>query len=374
MSRVCTFCVMDDSVTALRFDESGRCECCIDAERRRPHEWIVGAKGEQQLQTLIAELKQAGRGRAYDAMIGLSGGIDSAYLAHVAVRRYGLRVLAVHVDGGWNSAAAVHNIETMVRALDIDLRTFVVEWQEMRDIQLAFLRSSVFNQDIPQDHAFFSTLYRTAIEQRIGSFLSGVNFATENIMPPKFGPSYLDTHHIKALHARFGRERLLEFPLMSLQQFVWHSRVRKRLTVYRPLNFLPYDKEQARSQLQAEYGWRDYGGKHDESRFTKFYQDIFLPRKYGFDKRRLHLSSLIVAGAMSREVALSVLSTPVVEPLQARRETRFIAKKLGVSEHELQALIDAPPIDHFDYPNREYVQRALQRARDVLHSARRLLS
>ena len=349
--RICTFCVMDESNPAIAFDASGQCNCCRDALRRLPHEWWPGDEGKARMTQLATRLKAAGQGRPYDAMLGLSGGIDSAYLAHLAVRQLGLRVLAVHVDGGWNSEPAVRNIESIVRQLDIDLHTHVVEWQEMRDLQVAFLKSSVLNQDIPQDHAFFSTLYRTARRFGIRNFLSGVNFASESVVPPGWGHPSMDGKHAKAIHAQFGVIPLKGYPFMGLPEFLWLTRVRKQLTVHRPLNFMAYDKEAARHELTREYGWRDYGGKHCESRFTKFYQEIYLPQKFDFDKRRLHLSSLIVSGQMTRADALSELAEPIAVPEQVRRDIKFVAKKLGMDATELKTLIDLPAVSHLSYPN-----------------------
>ena len=369
--RICTFCVMDESNPAIAFDAAGQCNCCRDALARKPHEWRPNAEGAERLRLLAERLKVAGRGRRYDAMIGLSGGIDSAYLAHVAVRQLGLRVLAVHVDGGWNSEPAVRNIESLVRKLDLDLHTHVVEWQEMRDLQVAFLRASVLNQDIPQDHAFFSTLYRTAVRFGIRDFLSGVNFASESIVPMGWGYPSMDGKHARAIHRRFGTTRLHAYPFMGLAEFLWLTRVRRQLTVHRPLNELDYDKERARDDLTREYDWRDYGGKHSESRFTKFYQDIYLPRKFGFDKRRLHLSSLIVSGQMTRAAALAELATPIIAADQARRDTRFVAKKLALAVDELERLIDSPPKSHFDYPNQMAWFRRLSTLKNIARRFKR---
>ena len=353
--QVCSFCVMESSIPAITFDENGQCSCCKSSLARMPNEYWPGPEGQNKMADMVLKLKKEGQGKQYDAMIGLSGGIDSAYLAHLMVRKYGLRVLAVHVDGGWNSAPAVRNIETIARKLDLDLYTYVVEWQEMQDIQLAFLRASVLNQDNPQDHAFFSTLYRTAIEKNIKYFLSGVNFASENIIPPEWGHPYMDAKHIKAIHAQFGRQKLNSFPFMGLPEFIWHSRIIKRLKIYKPLNNINYCKDKAKQDLQNEYGWVDYGGKHHESRFTKFYQEIYLPLKYGFDKRRLHLSSLIVSGQLKRESALNELETQISTPLQIKRDTCFIAKKLGIGEEELNSIIISRPVAHSEYINQLWI-------------------
>ena len=351
LQRVCTFCVMDAANPAIEFDASGQCNCCRDAQRRMPHEWWPNSEGEARMQRMVAMLKAEGQGKPYDGMVGLSGGIDSAYLAHVASRKHGLRLLAVHIDGGWNSEPAVSNIESVVRGLGIDLHTYVVEWQEMRDLQVAFLKASVLNQDIPQDHAFFATLYRTAARFGMRHFLNGVNFASECIVPPNWGFPSMDGKHAKAVHQRFGSGPLDTYPIMSLAQYVWMTRIRKQLTIHRPLNYFAYHKEEAQRELQREYGWRDYGGKHCESRFTKFYQEIYLPRKFGFDKRRLHLSSLIVSGQLMRDQALAELAQPISQPDQVRRDIKFVAKKLGLTREALEALIDAPAVSHYAYPN-----------------------
>lgn len=356
-TQVCAYCVMDSSNPHVEFDAIGECNCCRDARARMPIEWHPNADGRRRLGTLVEFLKREGRGKPYDAMVGLSGGVDSAYLAHLLKAEYGLRLLAVHVDGGWNSEAAVCNIELLVRALDIDLHTYVVEWEEMRDLQLAFLRASVLNQDIPQDHAFFATLYRTAKVFGIRHFLSGVNFSSESINPPNSGYPAMDGRHLRAVHARFGTKPLQTFPVMGVVEYLWLTRIRRQLMIHRPLDLLPYDKGQAKRDLISGYGYKDYGGKHHESRFTKFYQEIYLPARYGFDKRRLHLSSQIVSGQVTREEALRELSEPICKPEQAQREVKFVAKKLQVSSGDLQSLIDLPPVEHECYPNTRYLYR-----------------
>lgn len=349
--RICSRCVMDSSNPQIAFDVNGVCNCCTDAVTRMPLEWFAGDEGRQRLAAMAERLRAAGRGKPYDAMIGLSGGVDSAYLAHLLRTEFDLRLLAVHVDGGWNTEAAVRNIEVLVRALHIDLHTYVVEWEEMRDLQLAFLRASVLNQDIPQDHAFFSTLYRTARAFGIRDFLSGVNFSSECIVPPGWGYPAMDGRHMRAVHARFGQGRLDTFPVMGALEYLWMTRVRRQLVIHRPLNCLNYDKTQAKALLMERYGYKDYGGKHSESRFTKFYQDIYLPVRYGFDKRRLHLSSQIVSGQIARQAALEELATPICAPDQARHELKFVAKKLRISVDELSVLMAQPPVEHEQYPN-----------------------
>jgi N-acetyl sugar amidotransferase len=347
--QICSVCVMDTSNPYIEFDDAGQCNCCRDAIKRLPHEWWPNAHGEHQLRMLIVQLKEAGKGKRYDAMIGLSGGIDSAYLAHILRTKFDLRLLAVHVDGGWNTAAAVRNIEVLVRALDIDLFSHVVEWAEMRDVQLAFLRASVLNQDMPQDHAFFATLYRTARHFGIRHFLSGVNFASECIVPMGWGYPSMDGMHLRSIHKTFGIRPIKKFPIMSLTEYLWMTRLRGHLLIEKPLNYIQYDKESAKAELSNHYEWNDYGSKHQESRFTRFYQEIYLPRKFNFDKRRLHYSSLIVSKQLTRDAALNGLAVPVISNLQAAQEMQFVAKKLGISAQELVALINSAPVSHGNY-------------------------
>ena len=353
--QICAVCVMDTSNPFIEFDTAGQCDGCRDAMKRMRATWFSNEEGALRLGRLVAHLRHGSSERRYDAMIGLSGGVDSAYLAHLAVRRLGLRVLAVHVDGGWNSEPAVSNIERIVRANNIDLYTHVVEWSEMRSLQRAFLRAGVLNQDIPQDHAFFSTLYRTAAKFKIRNFLSGVNFASECIVPRRFGHSYMDAVHIEAISRHYGGAPLSRYRPMSTLEYLWLTQSGRGVRVHRPLDLLTYSKCQAESELREHYGWRCYGTKHSESRFTKFYQDIYLPRKHNFDKRRLHLSSLIVSGQLTRAEALRALERPVIDPDQAKRDLKFVAKKLDMSTDELDTLIGRPPESHDRFPSNKGV-------------------
>ena len=362
--RTCRFCIMDESEGGVVFDETGQCNCCREAIERRPHEWWPGPDGKVRLDRLVERLRSEGKGRRYDAMVGLSGGIDSAFLVHHMASEYGLRLLAVHIDGGWNSEPAVRNIETLVRALDLDLHTVVIEWQEMRDLQLSFLRAGVLNQDFPQDHAFFATLFRTARRHGIRSFLSGVNFSSESVsIPGSDAPPSIDGAHVAAIHKRFGTIPLKTYPVMRLTEYLWTTRALRRPVIEKPLNFLNYDKEDAKRILGSRYGWRDYGSKHSESRFTKFYQDIYLPRKHMIDKRRIQLSSLIVSGQLTRDEALAEVARRPIDDRQAALDIRFVAKKLGIATGELERLIDSPPVPHYHYPSDHKLHARLMRLR-----------
>lgn len=358
--RECSYCLLTDEYFPLTFDDGGRCSACLNAAKVVQRDWISGSKGSEMLSSIATELKRAtGSQRKYHAMIGLSGGIDSAFLAHYVVKEMGLNVLAVHVDAGWNSVAAVRNINRLVKSLDIDLYTHVVEWEEMRSLQLAFLKSGVLNQDIPQDHVFFSNLFRIANKFNIDVFLSGVNIATENISPPGSGPGYMDARHILGINRIYGERRLKNFRVMRLPEYLWLTRVKRRPRTIKPLNYMSYDKNHAESLLQECYGWEDYGRKHSESRWTKFYQEVYLPEKFKMDKRRLHLSSLIVSGSLTRRDAVAELEQPLITKREEVVQTRFIAKKLGITTDELSQLLHSPVRDHLDLPNSKKVHDLL---------------
>lgn len=363
--QICKFCVMDDGFFPLTFDGKGVCSVCRSAKDRVDLEWDKGVEGKRRLAKMALDLKEQGKGLKYDVMIGLSGGIDSAYLAHYATKEMGLRVLAVHVDGGWNSVEAVRNIRRMVEKLDIDLYTHVVEWDEMRDLQLAFLKAGVFNQDIPQDHAFFSTLFRVADKFKINYFLSGVNLATENIGPKGSGPGYMDAKHIMAIHKKFGKRPLSRYRIMPLWEYLWLTQIKRRPKVLKPLNLLDFNKDIAQELLKNKYGWEDYGAKHSESRWTKFYQEVYLPRKYDLDKRRLHLSSLIVSGSIKREQAMEILEVPITNSKDEFTQSRFISKKLNLSYQEFEQLMALPNICHMEYPNSKIFHDILMKIKRV---------
>lgn len=374
MPRICQYCVLDESVVPLIFDNEGRCSSCRDAERSLAADYHPNEKGKVLIADLVSKLKSEGRTQSYDCMIGLSGGIDSAYLAHIVVNKLGLKPLAIHVDGGWNSEKAVRNIHLIVDKLDIDLHTEVIEWEEMRDLQVAFLKSGVSNQDMPQDHAFFASLYSAASKFRVKSFLSGVNLATESVeLPSGSGHPSMDGRNLSAIHEVFGSLALNTFPRMSILKYVYLTRILKHPTIYKPLNWMKYNKEEAQKVLRDVYGWVDYGTKHSESRYTKFHQEIYLPQKINYDKRRLHLSSLIVSGQCERSKAIDILRSPISDPREIQRDKKYIAKKLGLTVIELDALISAPGVSHKKYTNDLVLLKIVMKARDVLRRLRSLL-
>lgn len=350
---------MDTSDPGITFDAAGVCNHCRTFDSVLSARWKRGPEGETQLRAQIDALKRENARKDYDCIIGLSGGVDSSYLAVKAVD-YGLRPLVVHVDAGWNSELAVQNIERLVKALNLDLHTIVIEWEEVRDLQLAFLRAGVPNQDVPQDHAFFAALYRFAIKHGVRWVLSGGNLASESILPPAWGYDAMDARHLHAIHRRFGSRPLKRFPVVSLWELYFYYPFVRRMRVLRPLDFLPYNKLHAKALLAERYGWRDYGAKHYESVWTKFFQGYYLPTRFGYDKRRAHLSSLIVAGQMSRAEALAELGREHYPAEELRRDRAYVAKKLGLSDAQLEELLQAPLHTHRDYPSNEKLMRGLR--------------
>lgn len=358
--RVCTRCIMDTTDPDISFDADGVCSHCRRFEELFRPNWFPNDEGRRRLEEKIALIKAEGRGRDYDCIIGLSGGVDSSYLA-IRVKELGLRPLVVHVDAGWNSELAVKNIENLTKALGFDLFTLVIDWEEMRDLQVAFLRSGVANQDVPQDHAFFAGLYQFATKERIRWVLSGGNYATEGVLPQSWGYNAMDVRHLRSIHRQFGTRTLRTFPTVSFFNLYIGYPLIRRMQVLRPLDFMPYNKETAMQELSAHYGWRYYGAKHYESVWTKFFQGYYLPTRFGYDKRKAHLSSLIVSGQMTRQAALAELEASAYPPDELRRDRAYVTKKLGLTEAEFEALLRAPLRSYRDYPSNEGRQQWLRR-------------
>jgi N-acetyl sugar amidotransferase len=347
---------MDTSDPEITFDEHGVCNHCNHFDAVLRSRWLNGPEGEKQLLEKVAAIKAEQAGKEYDCILGLSGGVDSSYLA-IKIAELGLRPLVVHVDAGWNSELAVQNIERLVKTLGFDLHTIVIDWEEIRELQVAYLRSGLANQDVPQDHAFFAALYRFAIANGVRWVISGGNLASESILPTAWGYDAMDAWQLKAVHRRFGGRRLKTFPLVGFFDLYFRFPFIHRMKVLRPLDYLPYDKMAAKRLLIERYGWKDYGAKHYESVWTKFFQGYYLPTRWGFDKRLAHLSSLIVAGQLSREDALRQLEQPAYPPEELRRDRTYVLKKLGLSESEFDELLRAPKQNHSDYPSQAKTRR-----------------
>jgi N-acetyl sugar amidotransferase len=339
---------MDTSDPDIRFDEAGVCNYCTDWLVRLKNETFVGHP-TQNLQALVSRIKELGRGREFDCVIGVSGGVDSTYVAYLVKRELGLRPLAVHLDNGWNSELAVDNINRALTALDIELFTHVIDWDEFRDLQLSFFKASVTNIEIATDHGINAILHRMAAKHGIKYIINGGNIRGEGIYPKSWGWYNLDLRHLRAIHRRFGTVPLRTFPQLSLGRFAWNTFVRGIRTT--PiLNYVDYNRIAAQELLQNQLGWRPYGGKHYESVFTRFFQGYILPRKFGVDKRRPHLATLVVAGDITREHALLELEKDPYADADFDSDLAFSLKKLQFSREAFEEYMRTSPRSHRDYP------------------------
>jgi N-acetyl sugar amidotransferase len=355
--QICSRCVLDTTDPDIEFDAEGVCSHCRSFDNEISKHWHPDEHGARLLADKVAKIKAAGRGKRFDCIMGLSGGVDSSYLA-LKTKELGLRPLVVHVDAGWNSELAVHNIERIIEHCGFELYTHVLNWNEVRDLQLAYLKSGVANQDVVQDHGFFATLYHFAVKEKIKYVLNGGNIATESVFPRAWHHAAMDAINLRAIHRQFGAVPLKEYRTISFFEYYIYYPMILGMEVVRPLNFMPYNKSAALQYLKATIGYKEYGRKHGESVFTKFFQNYYLPKRFGYDKRRPHLASMILSGQVLREDALRQLEEPLYEPEDLHRDREYVALKLGISVDELEGYIAAPKRYYFEYPNwdRQYVK------------------
>lgn len=354
--QICTKCVMDTSDSKITFDANGVCDHCNSFETDvRPH-WHPNDAGKAMFRAQIEEIKKSGKGKPFDSIIGMSGGLDSSYLLHLAVTEFGLRPLVFHVDGGWNTDLAVNNIQMLVDKLGLDLYTEVINWEEMKDFQLSFFKAGVPHLDIPQDHAFVATLYHFANKHNIKYIINGGNFATECVRNPKEWLYYgTDMAQLRDIHGQFGTRKLKTYPFSSVLFHKVYLRHIRGVQVVKPLNYLPYTKEHAIKVLSETYGWRPYPQKHFESRFTRFFEAYWLPTRFGYDTRRVQYSSLIQTGQMTREEAVKKLEQPAYDPATIDEDFEYIATKLGITVEELRHYHTMPKKTYKDYKNQEWM-------------------
>lgn len=345
--RQCSHCVLDTNDDAnIEFDSNGKCSHCYyyDEQYRL---LVPEAKAAQELlEKKIAQIKEAGKGKKYDCIIGISGGADSSYVAYLA-HQFQLRPLCVHFDNGWNSELAVKNIESLVTAFKFDLYSYVIDWEEFKDLQLAYLKASVVDIEVLTDHAIYGVMFKIAKENNIQFVLAGHNVATEGILPYHWTYNKKDYVNIQAIHKMYGEKKLLMFPFLDpkMKKFIFNSGV--EFVNY--LNWTSYNVEAVKQLLQRETGWRDYGLKHHESIWTRFYQGYILPVKFGIDKRKAHFSSLICSGQMTKEEALEQLQRPFYQPNQLKQDMEFVFKKLGLSKEEFEEIMKRPVQSHWDF-------------------------
>lgn len=354
--QLCSQCVMDTSDSQIVFDENGVCDHCNGFKAHVLPNWHPDEQGKAMFREVVEKIRREGSGKPFDSIIGMSGGLDSSYMLHLAVSEFGLRPLVFHVDGGWNTDIAVNNIQMLVDKLGLDLYTEVINWEEMRDFQLAFFKAGVPHLDIPQDHAFVATLYHFANKHRIKYILNGGNYATECVRNPLEWLYYgTDMAQIRDIHRRFGTLPLKTYPFSGILFHKFYLRYVRGVTVVKPLNWLPYTKDLAVRTLSEKYGWRPYPQKHFESRFTKFYEGYWLPTRFGYDTRRVQFSSLILTGQMTRAEALEKLRVPAYDPKTIDEEFEYIATKLGISAEELRRYHTMPIKSYKDYRNQAWL-------------------
>lgn len=356
MYKICTQCVMDTSDSQIVFDENGVCDHCNGFKHDVMPNWHPDELGNSKFREIVATIKAKGKGKPFDCIMGMSGGLDSSYLLHLVVSEFGLRPLVFHVDGGWNTDLAVNNIQVLVDQLGLDLYTEVINWEEMRDFQLAFFKAGVPHLDIPQDHAFVATLYHFANKHGIKYILNGGNYSTECVRNPKEWLYYgTDMAQLKDIHRRYGTIPLDTYPFSSILFHKIYLRYIRGVQVVKPLNLLPYTKEHASKVLSETYGWRPYPQKHFESRFTRFYEGYWLPTRFGYDTRRVQYSSLILTGQMTRDEAIERLKKPAYDPALIDEDFEYIATKLRISVDELRRYHEMPLKTYKDYKNREWM-------------------
>lgn len=344
---VCKNCILDSNDDpGLHLDKNGVCNHCHYYYNEAKHYLKEGAEGERLLNETVAAIKQYGSNRQYDCLIGLSGGVDSSYVAYKA-KELGLRALCVHFDNGWNSEQAVMNIHHIVNKLGFDLSTYVINWDEFKDLQLAYLKASVIDIEVLTDHAIYGTMFKIAKDNDIKYVLGGHNVTTEGVLPYHWTFNKKDYINIKAIHKLHGSMQLRTFPFLDrkMKKFIKESGVE----FINYLNWMPYVKDDVKEILKKELEWQDYGGKHYESIWTRFYQGYILPVKFGVDKRKAHLSSLICSGQMTREQALEEMKKSPYDDALLKVDKEFVLKKLGLSENEFDAIMSQPVRSHWDY-------------------------
>ena len=365
-STVCVRCLMDTSHTEITFGLDGVCNFCKGFEQNIAKQRRPPGELEKGLQERIERIRIDGRGREHDCILGVSGGVDSSYLA-LKCKDWNLRPLLVQFDNGWNSELALNNIQALCNSLSFDLYTYVVNWPEFRDLQMAFLKAGVVNVEAPSDHGIFACIYLEAIKRKIPWLLTGVNSATESNSPVgkfegqafTYGYRYDDLHHLKAIHREFGTVALKTFPTIGWTRKLYiEKKLVKRLDA---LNWMQYNKADAINELQLRIGWRPYPGKHFESVITRFHQSYILPTKFGLDKRRLHLSGLIWSQQLTRAEAITEFSKPICDPKLLEQDKTFFLKKMKLSAAELKTLMESPPQHFSRYSNLNWLYLGVSR-------------
>jgi N-acetyl sugar amidotransferase len=367
--RICSKCIMDTSDPDISFDVQGVCSHCHNYLKIIQSESYLQKRHPGALEKLVETIKEKGRNSSYDCIIGVSGGVDSTYVAYIS-KKLGLRPLAVHLDNGWDSELAVDNIKKTLTKLKIDLFTYVIDWEEFRDLQLSFLKASTPDSEIPTDHAILALFYKVAAKENVSVILSGHNTATESGGSASWSQGHGDLRYIMKIQERFGTKKIKTFPRFDPIQFFYYT-VIKGIKWYQILDYLDYDKNQVMNVIQQELGWKQYGGKHYESIYTRFYQGYILPKKFGFEKRRAHLSSLIMSGQISREMALEEMEKSDYSIELQEEDKTFVVKKLGITHDEFEAIMHSAPLSFWDYPSYKKIFHNQKWFMSIYHSLKR---
>jgi N-acetyl sugar amidotransferase len=373
--QICTKTIMDTSDPSIVFDENGVSDYYHNFQQIILPNWHTDERGHRELMKIAEKIKREGIGKDFDCIIGLSGGLDSSYTVYVAKEIMGIRPLLFHVDAGWNTDKAVGNIEKLCNGLGLELFTEVINWEEMKDLQRAYLKAQIPGQDAPQDIAFFSGMYKFARKHRIKYVLTGANYSTECCKePPEWG-AYpgIDKTLVKDIYRRFGNKKLKSFPVLDILEYKVLYQVFMGMKVFKPLNLVPYVKKDAEALLQSKFGWEPFQHKHHESRFTRFYEDYWLPRKFGFEKRRAHFSSLILTGQMTRDEALARIAKPELDDETLKNEFEYVAHKLDFSVEELQRIFEGPNKMFTNYKNKRWLINLGGRVLTTLQLEKRLI-
>jgi len=372
--QICTKTIMDTSDPHIVFDENGISDYYHNFQNNILPNWHTDEKGHRELMQVAEKIRNEGKGKDFDCIIGLSGGLDSSYVAYLVKEVMGLRPLLFHVDAGWNTEQAVGNIEKLVNGLGLDLYTEVINWEEMKDLQVAFLKSQISDQDLPQDYAFFSGLYKFARKNKIKYVLTGSNFSTECCREPEEWGGYagIDTRLVNDIHNQFGTRALKSFPLIDILSYKLYYRYILGMKVFKPLNLVPFVKVEAEKLLAEKFGWEKFLHKHHESRFTRFYEDYWLPQKFGYEKRRAHFSSLILTNQMTREEALDRISRPEMDEQFLRQEFEYVANKLDLTVEQLKVIFDGENKTFRDYKNKQKILGLGAKAMTLLGLEKRL--
>lgn len=359
--QICSKTVMDTiGDPDISFDENGVCNYYYEFKEKLKVRVPPTEEAFKKLKSIISAIKKSGKGKQYDCIIGISGGVDSTYTAYL-VKKLGLRPLAVHLDNGWNSELAVKNIENILNKLEIDLFTEVMDWEMFRDLQLSFLKASTPDGEIPTDHAILAILYKIAAKYGVRYIISGMNFRNEGMLPPSWARGYLDWKYIRSVHKKFGTQSLKTFPHLTIASFLYFN-LFKRIRSLSFINYIDFKKEEAMKIIQEELGWKYYGGKHYESVYTRFYQAYILPRKFNIDKRKAHLTCLIISSKeLTREMALEMLKEPTADPKLMEDDREYVIKKFNISPTDFDTIMTAPVKTILDYPNNHKLEMSFRR-------------